>query len=295
MEYRLGIGLPVDSFNAGRAVIRAVQDMKAAIRFFRQSHATGNAYRIHPDYIFAGGSSAGAFTALQLAYMDSTEVPAFLNVANLGGLEGTSGNPGYSSNVTGVISLCGALADSSWIAPGDVPFISMHGDHDQIMPFQSAIIIIFGFPVLRVDGSASLHVRATNTGVNNPFYTFLGADHVPYAGTTAAAIAYMDTTERFVKTFLRPQLGAPIGIPETATPRYAIYPNPATQSVFIEAGTAATGKTIVYLADFSGRVVRKQTFEDRVMTLDLSGLSGGLYTLQLINGDKSVVKKLMVN
>src|SRR5262249_29826760 len=29
IEYRLGIGLPVDSVNAGRAVIRAVQDMKA--------------------------------------------------------------------------------------------------------------------------------------------------------------------------------------------------------------------------------------------------------------------------
>ena len=172
IDYRLGMGLPVDSVNAGRAVIRAVQDMKAAIRFFRQDAATTNAYRIHPDYIFAGGSSAGAFTALHLAYLDSAEVPAYLNVASLGGLDGNSGNPGYRSHVEGVISLSGALADSSWIGPGDIPFVSMHGDLDQIVPYHSAVVVIFGFPVLRVDGSASLKDRAQNTGVNNQLYTW---------------------------------------------------------------------------------------------------------------------------
>ena len=66
INYRLGTGFPIDSVSAGRAMLRATQDMKAAVRFFRQNFAFGNSYRIHPDYIFAGGAW-GAMATLILA------------------------------------------------------------------------------------------------------------------------------------------------------------------------------------------------------------------------------------
>ena len=69
INYRTGF-FPVDSVNATQAVLKATQDMKAAVRFFRKDAATSNTYKIHPDYVYVGGSSAGAFMALHLAYMD---------------------------------------------------------------------------------------------------------------------------------------------------------------------------------------------------------------------------------
>ncbi|MFM9005864.1 MAG: alpha/beta hydrolase, partial [Flavobacteriales bacterium] len=53
----------------GQAVVRAVQDLRAAIRWFRKNADTeGNTYRINPEQIFVGGASAGGFMALHHAY-----------------------------------------------------------------------------------------------------------------------------------------------------------------------------------------------------------------------------------
>ena len=296
IDYRLGMGLPLDSINAGRAVIRATQDLKAAIRFFRKDFAMGNNYRIHPDYIFAGGSSAGAFTALHLAYMDSAEVPPYLNIANLGGIDGASGNPGYPSNVLGVINLCGALTDSSWIQPGDISFVSMHGNVDQTVPYGSAMIFVFSFPIAVIDGSASLHIRATNVGVNNPFYTWWGADHVPYSGTGAAAVAYMDTTVDFVKAFLRPYFGIPpLGILETdADHTISIYPNPATNQVMIHLSGTPLSKAHVWITDAAGRNVALFEMQDQNLAVDASKFAKGMYILRLAMEQKTITRKLIL-
>jgi hypothetical protein len=294
IDYRLGLGLPVDSIRAARAVVRAVQDMKAAIRFFRQNIAGGNTYRIHPNYIYAGGSSAGAFTALHLAYLDSTEVPSWFSISTLGGLEGNSGNPGYPSNVNGVISLCGAIGDTSWIQPGDVPLVFMHGNVDQTVPYGSALIYIFGFPILDVDGSASIKQRADNIGLQNAFHTWWGADHVPYAGTTTAALAYMDSTIDFIKSFLRPQLGGPLAVTEAEKNQTIhVYPNPSGGNFYVEIESGFT-KQDVQMFDATGRNVKTFHLTNTVQQLDVSDLKSGIYFLKLINNSRTVYKKLII-
>jgi len=107
IDYRLGF-FPFDSANAVKAVVRAVQDLRAAVRYFYKDKQTTNTYKIDTNNIYVGGSSAGAITSLHLAYLNQEcEVADYLNqatITQLGGLEGTSGNPGYSSNVKGVLS-----------------------------------------------------------------------------------------------------------------------------------------------------------------------------------------------
>jgi hypothetical protein len=65
-----------------------------------------------------------------------------------------------------------------------------------------------------LDGSRMIHERACAVGVENQFYTFQGAPHVPYAGNSA----YMDTTVNFFRDFLIKQLGCTDAIlqPENA-------------------------------------------------------------------------------
>lgn len=91
--YRLGIPLqfPLDA-PFMEAIVRAVHDMRAAIRFFRKSAAEdGNPYGINPNEIYVGGVSAGGFVALHLAYLDEDEIPPIINFSNPGLGVGTKG------------------------------------------------------------------------------------------------------------------------------------------------------------------------------------------------------------
>ena len=71
-----------------------MEDFRAAIRW---SRSYASEYRLDPDRIIASGNSAGAITALHLAYASDFQE------------EGKSGNEGFLSNPNGVISIAGAL------------------------------------------------------------------------------------------------------------------------------------------------------------------------------------------
>jgi len=127
INYRLGINKTRTDTDYAEAMLRAVQDAKAAVRFFRKNFVE---YGINPNQIFISGGSAGSMTALQLAYMDQNEVPKTIDQKKWGNVEGTSGNEGFSSRVSGVINCYGAMIDINWIKKGDVPVFSMHGNAD---------------------------------------------------------------------------------------------------------------------------------------------------------------------
>ncbi|NVO30188.1 alpha/beta hydrolase [Hymenobacter lapidiphilus] len=203
IDYRL-LFFPFDSVGIGRAAIRATQDMRAAVRFFRHDAATARRFKVDGRYIFVGGSSAGAFMALQTAYLDkAAEVPAYLNLGALGGLEGSGGNAGYSSQPRAVINLCGALAQAGWLQAGDVPLLSIHGTRDGIVPYQRGLI---GgpLPAQVVAGSAVLRRRAQAVGVPNVLRPLRGAGHVPYSFEPT----YVDSVFVPIREFLRPLLGS---------------------------------------------------------------------------------------
>lgn len=120
MSYRLGVNLLGDlSTEFIKAVWRGVHDSRAAVRFFRHSVDYGNPWAIDTNRIYLGGISAGAFIALHHAYVDEqSEIPAQIDVTGVGmggGLEGLSGNTGYSSAVNGVFNIAGALQTTDFM------------------------------------------------------------------------------------------------------------------------------------------------------------------------------------
>ena len=279
INYRTGF-FPIDSVNATQAVLKATQDMKAAVRFFRKDAATANTYKIHPDYVYVGGSSAGAFMALHLAYMDkTTEFPLGVTTLNsLGGLEGTSGNPGYPSNASAVINLCGALADASYLEAGDIPLVSMHGNADGTVPYGHAIIVSLGYSVMYVDGSSPIHTRANAVGVYNPFYTFSGADHVPYLNS----VPYLDTAIYFVRDFLRPLVAAaPLKVNESKSMEegISVYPNPSNGNFAVRYSFAASNFLNYELSDLRGRVVQRGKLTPENYTISTVEVKPGIYFL----------------
>jgi len=168
-------------------LIKATQDMRAAIRFFRRDAAeNGNQYGIDVDQIYVGGVSAGAITAVHVAYMDDLEgaesiavdLPTLIE-AN-GGLEGDSGNPGFSSEVSGVINFSGALASVDLIQADEVPLVSVHDTEDGVVPFAIDTVVVFSLPVIEMEGSQVMHERADELGVTNDLLSFDQALHVGY-------------------------------------------------------------------------------------------------------------------
>jgi len=322
IDYRLGF-FPFDSANAVKAVVRATQDLRAAIRFFYKDKQTTNTYKIDTNHIYIGGSSAGAITALHVGYLNNEcEISDYLNantITQLGGLEGSSGNPGYSTTVHGILNGCGALARYSWMEAGDVPVASVHGTNDGTVKYNRGVVNP-GTPLMYLDGSRMIHERACAIGVENQFYTFLGAPHVPYAGNAA----YMDTTVNFFRDFLIKQLGctdailqpendraqavslypidycdgSPVdevcptsGISEQNLFNALIYPNPASNLVHIV--PSLEGNYSVDLIDNSGRVLLSKSIENDICKLDINTLNAGNYFIRVTSG-KNVYTEILV-
>jgi para-nitrobenzyl esterase len=324
IDYRLGF-FPIDSANAVKAVVRAVQDLKGALRFFYKDRQTTNTYKIDTNHVYIGGSSAGAITALHVAYLnDPCEISDYLNastISSLGGLEGTSGNPGYSTTVHGVLNGCGALARYSWLETGNVPLCSVHGTNDGTVKYNRGIVNP-GTPLMYLDGSRMLHERACALGVENKFYTFPNAPHVPYAGNAQ----YMDTTLNFFRDFLLDRLGCtdPELQPENAwmesATLYAInycdgspvnevcassnisekqrinlnvYPNPTRTEVTISWGSVE--KITIQILDVYGRQIIKNQVIDKEVKISCLGLKSGNYFVHLHDSKGNIiVKKLVV-
>ena len=66
-------GFP-DSLELLDVVIKAVHDMKGAIRYFKNDQATENLWNIDSTRVIIGGYSAGAILAMHTSHMDTTDI-----------------------------------------------------------------------------------------------------------------------------------------------------------------------------------------------------------------------------
>lgn len=305
INYRLGVAIqPPLEGPYSQAVARAVQDLRAAIRWFRKDAAEGgNQYGIDPNQIYAGGDSAGGFMALHLAFLDENEIPSFMDMSAEGlegGLEGESGNPGYSSEVNAVFSVSGALGDSAWVDINDTtPVCMFHGDADGTVTFDSDMFVLFGIvDVTEIDGSNSIHQKLDELGIEHCFEINEGGGHVPYQGNSAV----YDTTLSIISNFLSHFIcGADwdcsfreitTGINELDVKDITLFPNPAKDTFRI---VADKHPAINYceLLDASGRVVKSMALQGTT-EIDISDLSKGIYSVRLSGDDWQQTMKLVV-
>ncbi len=182
IEYRVWeAGIPVDSVDLATVALQAMGDMKAAIRFFKKDAATANIYRIDPDRISIGGYSSGAMAALLAAYLnDSSELTGYLadSLATNGGVNGNSGNPGYSTNVRAVISIAGGLFNKNLINVGEPMLLSIHGEADEVMPYcVGTFNDQLGNPAFYLEGPCSYHHRALDWGITNELLILDNGNH----------------------------------------------------------------------------------------------------------------------
>lgn len=283
-DYRVGFFFPSE-VTTTLAVMRAMHDIKACVRYLKKTVAEdGNPYGIDPDRIIVGGISAGAIGAIHAAYFDQiAEVPSYMenDTAGLGGVEGNSGTPEYSSSVLGVLSYSGAIGDTSWIEDSDVPIISVHEELDNVVPFNTTEVSVSGIPTgLIASGSRDIHARARNASVNNCLYAFEGVqNHVGYLASgfnpdvKAAVIDFCGNlvcgnTSNCAQTQW-------VGILDSEVRTIGVYPNPATDILKFRTDEVGTVEVI----DVTGRTILSTSATLGQNQLDVSELPRGAYVL----------------
>jgi para-nitrobenzyl esterase len=308
INYRKGFeGLfsgTLDSVFATETVVRAVHDYRAAIRYFKKDFSeNGNTYGIDTSLIFASGVSAGAIAAVHVAYMNQpSEIPTYIDTNKVGlggGIEGLSGNQGYSSTIAGVINIAGALRDTNWMQTNDTPILSFHGDQDATVPYGTDIIWLLGaFEIMRVDGSQSIHLRANNVGITNCFLTHYGEGHVPHVGNNLIK----DTTLTYMSNFMSSIVCSEtlncgydgttvyLGIAEGNQEEVTVYPIPAASNITIQARSIIKE---VQLMNLLGEIVlTKQGNNADNMQITRNQLPIGVYILSIKTDIGTTTKKI---
>jgi len=291
-DYRVGFFLP-NALTTTLAVVRGAHDMKACIRFLRKSVEEGNPYGIDPDRIIAGGVSAGAISAIHATYLDSdAEMPPALGVQaeQLGGAEGNSGNPGYSSAVLACLSFSGAIGDTSWVVAGDPPLHSIHEDGDSVVPYFTQEVSVFGIPTgLIASGSHDLHQRMDNVGVGNCLLTYDADDHVGYlTSDTENAIAF--AAERCARVVCGLEGGCEELITSVSMPAMAKTPTAAPNPTLGELRVDVTGTNDLALFNAHGARVGVQERVTGPHRMDLSSLVPGVYHLRIQGAHNTTIR-----
>jgi para-nitrobenzyl esterase len=296
INYRLGFPVEFDlSGPMSEAVLRAVHDLKAAVRFFRKSVAEdGNPFGIDVSHIYVGGLSAGGFASLHAAYMQEDEIPAAIDLSEPGldgGIEGNSGNTGYSSYFNAVLSIAGAIVDTTYIEANDMPACLFHGTNDATVPYGSDMLVIAGlWDVTEVDGSYSIDQKLNQLGINHCFEIYEGQGHVP----SVTQPAYYDTTLSIISNFLSHFVcDAELDCSYrdittsqnelTAKSAMKIWPNPADNILNILFNDEASCPIQVFNTTGQLIMTTPKASSGQTLQLDISNLSSGFYLLKRMN------------
>lgn len=179
IAYRLWPASPANAQQFQEALIRGVQDMKAAVRFVK---ANANTLRIDTSQVFVGGSSAGAIIANHTTYMGASE--AFpLALANQGGSLNVTTQAAYlsfSDKVAGCVTQAGAIWSLSFLDGETTPWGAVHNTTDATVPHNTG------------GGSLQIFNRLQSVGTKSFLHLTNSPNlHTPFPGTPVAA--YVDT------------------------------------------------------------------------------------------------------
>lgn len=315
-----------------RAVYRATQDGRTLMRYMRKSvDSMSNVYHIDGNKIVIGGSSSGAYVALHANSLDrGSDILApnlldsvgnsVIDTVSLGGFY-AGNHKGYNSRPNLVLSLGGAIADTSIMSNTDAPIIAFHGVKDPTTPFNRGIVKNAGTlaPITTVDGSNSFILTANHLGINAPvvaagisgtkagLFPFIGAGFEPYgwynksplfAPTNARprALLYIDT---IMNTFspiaisiLNLNTNQPSNVKNIESIGLKMYPNPAKDILNVSVQNANI--ETVNVIDVTGKTVLSIAINNNQGQLNISQLSKGIYTVLIQTTTGSVFQKLVV-
>ena len=243
--------------------------------------------KVNPDSVFFTGFSLGGFMTHKMAIEHGDRITA-------------------CAPVSGLITF--ALADE--VPPEPVRLLHIHGTSDDVVGW-SGSSSYFGSIGISVDSIVSFwtgwngctsepaidslpdtrsdglrFVRYAYTGGEAEFHLIkvIGGSHNWYSDSTTHDIDYFDVIHKF---FLGDGSTLGLSTPQHPSPRFEVWPNPASRQVHVGASHAGE----VTLCDMRGAELMSTTVSDGVATLDISGLPSGAY---LLSDSRGATQRLVV-
>lgn len=298
------------------AVYRAIQDVKAGIRFLIH-HAAD--YRIDPQAIFLAGQSEGGMTAIHCTYLDQGEADNLLPgvSADLGSID-SAGNTFYEPfTVKGVFNWCGGSLDTLLIGPNNpIPLLSIHGLHDSVMPVEYGAYLNCqnaNNPYPMVYGPKAIYSRMKNLGICTEanydangahcFYPSLEEQvYIPAKFTCffKNLLCGNCTTESKVSYNQKSCVeAAPVSVDDVADfALFTVFPNPASDAFFVSYAGQNELNIQVNLYDITGKKMAffpGQTVGPGKRTALFKRpptLSNGYYLLTMRWGNQSIFRSI---
>jgi predicted esterase len=303
----------------------AAVDVQDAIEWL-ELHA--DQYHIDTSKIAVGGHSAGAITALNVAFMDQEEVNEIC--AGCGTwpdyLEGElEPNPGIKA----VFDMSGAIYDTLWIDESEshINLMAIHGTHDGVVAYAAEPV----YPCCNtysstVYGACPIIQRQNHLGGNSYLFTGSQFGHNVFDAewesfvreqihwflaksffgdspfVKHSEIIRSEALETCPPPFVPVLPGAlcELGLSDTGTVIYdyptkivenaltsgvRIFPNPATNMLYIDLGPTNIGISEVEKLEvfdmWNRRLLTKKAASKNNYGLDISGLANGTYTLKV--------------
>jgi len=278
-------------------VLKAVADIKSAVRYLRKDHANGNTLGIHPDGIFLAGYSAGAVLSIHMSYIDSiSDLPTSpldvqALVSNIGGtLDGDAGNDGYSSEIGGIVSFAGGINDLAFVDSSDDPIVFIHATVDPAVNFNCGPGL--GQPtVLNLCGMNAMKPALDNAGILNDTMVY-NIGH-GWAATGHANPLFTQAVD-FSTNFLYPLLpcnNSSVGIIEKEDV-VSQYPNPANDVVHYSSSKAIKG---IVIYNQLGQVKSDVTVYNNTYDMSVKNFEKGIYYVRLeLYDNTTILKKLSI-
>lgn len=289
IEYRLLDTWVTDSAGMFEAVIMAINDMRAAVRFFKEDADNLNKYRIDPESVFVGGVSAGAIMASQIGFMDPLdEIPEYIQsiMAKHGGFEGNSSdNTQYASNVQGTLNYSGGLMQISLVDSDDPPVYSAHDDLDPVVPCTYNTSNAVPFPVY-IYGSCDITTAASQVNISNDLYLVSNSTgHVSYFYNEDSKLQVLGESAAFLEAIICNRTSS--SSEEKMDTDITAHPNPFKNILYISAEKRIRSITVTNLM---GQLLLKQ-HNPPANQLDLGHLPVGIYLIRInTDGGTSIIK-----
>lgn len=297
----------IDSVDFARTVYRAMQDINAAVRYFRK-HA--EELRIDPDRIYLLGNSAGGMMALENIYgQKKSDYPAYINLegrnyVDLGELDKYGEKEeGIDGIANGVVALWGAVHDKNIVKNSNVPVFLAHGDSDYVMPFAEGYAVTdvrrmvgdnpylssidFQIHTPTLYGSYIIDSILTENNVYHEFYAprGLGLKHEFYNTTrtdeSGNEVVYADSVREKAFAFLYKLASSSEELPTPLPVLAMAKPSKISMGEDNLSFTVVNGENVAYaLFDLKG----KRMLSGRASmgeTVALEGMNNGIYYLRV--------------
>ncbi|MFP4665045.1 MAG: T9SS type A sorting domain-containing protein [Bacteroidales bacterium] len=325
IDYRLGFnpagsgGTDGPDVGLKRAAWRAIQDGRAAVRFFKAMH---DVYNIDTTQIFLLGNSAGAITALHVGYMNPDDwlpeageylIGASPNNYDLGCLDCSTsldGHWNHSADVAGIISLWGATLDLAYFEETeDIPLMLVHGTDDGIVPYGTGSPFNMGTGwqvTFDTHGSLPIHQRLDSLGKEHEFYPYQDEGHTLYScGNFDLETFEKDSfpCEHWPTVFYdgidfladhNLHVDDPVHSKTNKQSNFLLYPNPAKETLTVSLESEPVGTCVISLYNMTGQPVKKISTNRQQTKIQVNGLPKGLYLISIRQGQMQKSKKLII-